>query len=320
MKRAKTKPHQKKTEAKAKQDSQGLSAQSGEVEKAPTSAPTLRDNVADLLKDQPIFVNSIAAGLLGLDQGSILRELQQARKMMLRFYMGDNGGNHSAEDAVKLVRGPGDEEGIERDLRRVFSESVDQVSWYELERIYNHFPTITRKVWQLVLTEASKELESGNRMAATLETTDWQREAWKRAQFLAIRNGFVTDWKPNGAIERALIDMMAQEFSEYLYWSEQVHHRSTTDMKILYSREEERRIEEAEGNWVPPRVSEKDAIEHAMQMMDRYNRLFVRTLRQLRDLRRYSTPVTINNPAQVNFAADGGQQVNAVKVEAQVNG
>ena len=36
----------------------------------------------------------------------------------------------------------------------------------------------------------------------------------------------------------------------------------------------------------------------------------MRTLRTLRDLRRYSVPVTINNPRQVNIAADGGRQVN----------
>ena len=36
----------------------------------------------------------------------------------------------------------------------------------------------------------------------------------------------------------------------------------------------------------------------------------MRTLRNLRDLRRYSVPVTINNPRQVNIAAEGGQQVN----------
>ena len=36
----------------------------------------------------------------------------------------------------------------------------------------------------------------------------------------------------------------------------------------------------------------------------------MRVLRQMRDLRRYSVPVTINNPKQVNIAADGGQQVN----------
>jgi hypothetical protein len=50
------------------------------------------------------------------------------------------------------------------------------------------------------------------------------------------------------------------------------------------------------------------AIEHAAQMADRWNRIYLRTLRNLRDLRRYS--VTINNPQQVNIAADGGQQVN----------
>ena len=34
------------------------------------------------------------------------------------------------------------------------------------------------------------------------------------------------------------------------------------------------------------------------------------TQQQMRDLRRYSVPVMINNPKQVNIAADGGQQVN----------
>jgi hypothetical protein len=43
-------------------------------------------------------------------------------------------------------------------------------------------------------------------------------------------------------------------------------------------------------------------------MADRWNRIYLRTLRNLRYLRRYS--VTIDNPQQVNIAADGGQQVN----------
>lgn len=273
-------------------------------------------NLAELLKDQPVYVNSIAAGLLGFEQGSVLRELQKARHGMIRFYMSESGGNHSIDEAVKLVNGSDDEESAERNLRRVLSESVDQVSWYELERLYNRLPQLTKQVWQLIQVEARKELESGNRMAATLETLEWQRDAWKRAQFLAIRNGFVADWKPKGAIELSMIDMMAQAFSEYMFWSAEVHTRTTSDAKLLFSREEERRIEQARGHWLPPRVCEQDAIEHAMQMMDRYNRLYLRTLRQLRDLRRYSTPVTINNPAQVNIAADGGQQVNAVKADS----
>jgi hypothetical protein len=42
-------------------------------------------------------------------------------------------------------------------------------------------------------------------------------------------------------------------------------------------------------------------------MVDRFNRLHLRTLRSLRDLRRYGQQITINSPTQVNI---GGQQVN----------
>ena len=71
-----------------------------------------------------------------------------------------------------------------------------------------------------------------------------------------------------------------------------------------------------EGYWDRPLVTEQQALEHAVQMADRFNRIFMRTLRQLRDLRRYS-PVTINNPNQVNIATDGGQQFNVVKTEEE---
>jgi hypothetical protein len=54
-------------------------------------------------------------------------------------------------------------------------------------------------------------------------------------------------------------------------------------------------------------------LDHCTQMADRFQRMFLRVLRQMRDLRRYSVPVTINNPKQVNIAADGGQQVNVQK-------
>jgi hypothetical protein len=42
-------------------------------------------------------------------------------------------------------------------------------------------------------------------------------------------------------------------------------------------------------------------------MVDRFNRLFMRTLRGLRDLRRYAIKVTIQRAQQVNI---GEQQVN----------
>jgi hypothetical protein len=55
------------------------------------------------------------------------------------------------------------------------------------------------------------------------------------------------------------------------------------------------------------RVTTVEAIDQAAAMVDRFNRLFLRTLRQIRDLRRYSPSLVINNPSQVNIA---NQQVN----------
>lgn len=42
-------------------------------------------------------------------------------------------------------------------------------------------------------------------------------------------------------------------------------------------------------------------------MVDRFNKLFVRTLRALRDLRRYASSMIVQNAGQVNV---GAQQLN----------
>jgi hypothetical protein len=316
VKKTKKNSEQPATETVGKDDLQEVAGQSEQVTPQPSGKLSLRDNVAALIGDNTVYVNSIAAGLLGLDQGAVLREMMQARHRMIQFYKSKPGGGHTSEEAVKLVDRIEGGEDLEKHMRRVLSDSVDNLCWSELERIYNELPGFVGTVWQLIKDEARKEFESGHRMGAALETTEWQHLPWKRAEFLAIRDSFVEEWKPKGGIELAMIDTMAQAHSEYLYWCEIAHHRATTEGKILYSAEDERRAAEARGHWIPPRVGEVAAIDHAAQMADRYNRLFLRTLRQLRDLRRYSMPVTINNPGQVNIAADGGRQVNAVKVDS----
>jgi hypothetical protein len=54
-------------------------------------------------------------------------------------------------------------------------------------------------------------------------------------------------------------------------------------------------------------VTGAQAIEQAGAMVDRFNRIFLRTLRALRDLRRGPQPVLVQNAQQVNV---GQQQVN----------
>ncbi len=121
--------------------------------------------------------------------------------------------------------------------------------------------------------------------------------------------------------------MLAQTFFQWQYWLEETVKRSQTEpRKEHYEyrkwKQANERIKNAhswqEGYWFPPYVHEQAAIEHAVQMADRFNRIYMRTLRQLRDLRRYA-PVTINNPNQVNIAADGGQQVNISNTKEEKN-
>ena len=54
-------------------------------------------------------------------------------------------------------------------------------------------------------------------------------------------------------------------------------------------------------------MSEAAYVERALKMADRFQRMYMRTLRALRDLRRYSPKIMIHNQGQVNI---GEQQVN----------
>lgn len=274
------------------------------------------DGAADLATTESgppserIPVDSLAASRVNIEHGSILRELRHTMVRMAIYQEEYNGS--STEEAIAFASDPHPFESTEEVLNRIEKSPIENLDWWHFAILFGRDQQQAEHLWKLLKQEARKEFMSGHRVARVSETGDFQREPWKRARFLAIRDGFVEQWKPSGAIELAMIDTMAQAHIEYLYWSEEVHRRSTTDMKWSQKLDEDQYYKGSKGNWIPPRVGEQNAIEHSMQMMDRYNRLFLRTLRQLRDLRRYSAPITINNPQQVNIAADGGQQLNTV--------
>lgn len=286
------------------------------VTTAEKASPSPPKNLDTLLKDRPVYVNSIAATLLGLDHGSVLREMQNARAEMYRFYVSQEGGSLSPQEAKLRVDTYLDD--VDSAVKDLLSQPVDSASWYGLEKLYAQSPAHARKIWQLIKDEAQQEFESGHRAAKVFEPVAWMREAWPRAQYLALRESFIAQWQPQGGIDLAMIDMLAQSFLLYLYWNEVSVTRTQTEMRSdppAWIEEKARRErdyprERGHGYWNPPYTHEQQAVEHAAQMADRYMRAFQRTLRAMRDLRRYSSPVTINNPQQVNIAADGGQQLN----------
>ena len=134
---------------------------------------------------------------------------------------------------------------------------------------------------------------------------------FRRAQFSVMLDAFTRAWEPRNAIEQSLVETLVQAYIAYNSW---LGAATAATEHAAYAAEAIESKAKQHESWNPPRLTSLQTIESAMIMADRFNRLFLRTLRQMRDLRRYSLPVTINNPAQVNIN-EGGQQVNALKVD-----
>ena len=125
-------------------------------------------------------------------------------------------------------------------------------------------------------------------------------------------DAYTRGWQPRNAIELSLVETIVQAHISYNYW---LGSAAAAAEHSGYAAEAIGSKARQHESWNPPRLTSQETIDSPMMMADRFNRLFLRTLRHMRDLRRYSVPVTINNPAQVNIN-EGAQQINAVKVEA----
>ena len=229
---------------------------------------------------------------------SVAGKLANAYRSMARHYRKEMG--LSPDEAETKARTPD-----ENELERVKDRPASQVSWWDLSLLAEQKEENAVVIWESIKEAARNELSSGHRAA---EVVEWHGHSspFYRAQFLAIRQAFIDEWQPRGGLELALIDTMAQCYRSYLNWLG--IHTMHSEIEV----ERERSHYENNGRRKPRSESSLMHLEQSFQMAERFNRIFLRTLRQLRDLRRYSAPVTINNPQQVNFAADGGQQINAV--------
>ena len=193
-------------------------------------------------------------------------------------------------------------------LQEMMTRYVKDVTFDDMQAALERNPDDALKLWTGILTVAYQELDSGGFSCDALYHTD--SRPWERAQFMVIRDSLVDAWKPKDAIEMSLIEMLVQAFISHHYWLRLANSMAAREYEAAEKVKDNKRWEGPTDRWNTPRLDVADAIDRAIAMADRFNRLYLRTLRQMRDLRRYSVPVTINNPEQVNIAADGGQQVN----------
>lgn len=273
-------------------------------------------------RERMVYADSIECAV---GYNSLIRLLGHHFIKRVAYYRSKEGGSLSLDEArANAYRQCKDEEQAKELFDQLMSISVDSIGFADLSELNSYSTAMAQNVWEVIKREAQDEFESGHLAACAFEPVDYMKDAWTRARYLGLRESFATEWQPRGGIELSMIDAMAQAFFQLQYWTEQSVKRSRTEpreeayeyQKWKQYQREAKTESWKYGHWNIPYVREQEAVEHAAAMADRWQRMYFRAVRQLRDWRRYSPQVTINNPQQVNIgeqvnvASDGGQQVN----------
>jgi hypothetical protein len=177
---------------------------------------------------------------------------------------------------------------------RTCTAEPGDVSWGQLQKLYDQSPDAAIERWDSMVQAAREELRSGNRAFGAIEHGSCKPV--DRARFIALREELVDGWRPRNGIERSLVDTLALCQSALLFWLE-ILTEHTTQEPHLQSNEK----------WTPPRVLGHEAIDQAAAMADRFHRMAMRSIRQLRDLRRYVPTIVVQNAGAINVAE---QQMN----------
>lgn len=274
-------------------------------------------------REVEVYANSIES-FLGYD--SLIRVMSQWFGNRVAYYRSEAGGSLSLEDARKAVyRQKITSEEAEELFDRIVRTPTEHISFWHLLELNDYSPTIAQNMWEMIKREAANEFESGHLAAAALEPADYMTDCWNRASYLGLRESLCEEWQPKGGIELSMIDAIAQAWLMLQYWTEESVRRAKTEPRLenyefkkwKQWNKEANPKQWGHGHWHIPYVSEQNAIEHAAQMADRWQRMYFRAIRSLRDWRRYTPQVTINNANQVNIAADGGQQINVSNTDSE---
>jgi hypothetical protein len=187
-------------------------------------------------------------------------------------------------------------------LDEALDAAPEDVSWYAMARLEDEQPGSFATIWERIKQYARDELESGQR-AASVASGD-QRPISK-ARFLVLREKYICEWEPRNVLENQMIDAICQAQTIREYWM-----RLATE-RVAVEREIEQYWVEHNGKRSERQIDGSESAREAREEAERWDRVFIRSVRALRDLRRYSTAVIVNNQGgQVNVASDRGQQVN----------
>ncbi len=195
---------------------------------------------------------------------------------------------------------------------------ADQVSWRELQHALDAEPDKGQALWGAIKDEAREELAIGFRAARSVEPSALSGHPLDRAQFSVIVEALREALRPRDGLEGLLVQQMAAAHEMHLRWQHRAVQRMEMDAwhgdadrrrdLARMSPAQRERSQEMEG-WVPPRLSDAEALDQAVLIADRYQRGFLRLLKAFRDTRRVIGSVIVAEGGMLNVT-DGPQQVN----------
>ncbi len=184
---------------------------------------------------------------------------------------------------------------VAKAVRRCVEGPEVDLTWEEIGLAGKYEPDACLAGWSRVSQAAIADEESGNRAARELRYFD--STPYERAVFLNIRKTLIEEWQPSSGSELQIIDMIAQTRMILGRWTQ----RHTESLILGMARDREN------GTLFPPRVFEAEALEQTAHMMERFQRMYIRLVRTLKELKKAGSPVVVQNASQVNV---GNQQVN----------
>ena len=180
----------------------------------------------------------------------------------------------------------------------------EQLRWHNLADAELDREGASQLLWEHIKERAREELRSGTLAAIVVAEN---QSPITHARFLARREALIEEWQPRGGQEMQMVETLAQLQTLQDHWMQICVQRTLFD-----AQEESYRIK-TEGKWRMMPIGKDALMEQAHEMLGRVNGMMLRTVRALRDLRRYSAQVIINNPQTVNVAQDHATQTNVQK-------
>src|SRR5262249_10015072 len=186
------------------------------------------------------------------DVEALARELSAAYKQRVLRIKAEQG--LPVEEAVAKA----DEPCSTWRLWQIKNGDPETITWADLQELVGQTGWQAADLWEYLKRDACAAFRDGHWAAATLEGSD--SRPWQRALFLAMWEELTEGWQPRNGVERQLIDLMAQAQMAQYIWQQRL------------------------SSWAA--MNAEDAAEQAGAMVERYHRMFLRTLRALCGLRK----------------------------------